>query len=150
MISNNQSGGQTALVINNNYTNYYRDSIPDSTNYHFRTLKYQGQKYLEVFPRKGAWISPFYAEGDSIIRPFIVENRSDGATYTRVNLDANFIYPHFTGFYRSTPCSESNPMYILLKETKNECHFWGDYNDFNKTYYYHQGKVFWKTRTSTQ
>jgi hypothetical protein len=138
----NQKGGQTALVITNNY---FRDTVLNETNFEFQIDTQGNQKTLIVFPKTGIWTSPFVlADSIKANRRFFdpgigvvtsisgIEVLFEGKTYSMI------------GAAQSTPCSKRFPIYIYLNpDDPDEIFLLGDFQDSNKSYLFHKGKVIW-------
>lgn len=134
----NQAGGQTAFMISNNY---YHDSVLDATNFEF-SIK---DDILTVYPKRGIWTSAF-ASTDSLKanRRFIDPGVGVSASIhgTSIIIDGKII--PCAGIIRSSPCSKRFPMEIkMLKDDPDQFYIFGDMQEDNKIYLYHNGKVIW-------
>lgn len=147
--SNNQKGGQTAFIINNNF---YGDTATEKNNltYGFDTV--DNHVTLIVSPLKGPWINPF-----------VFADSSDSHNYYEVGAGfVSFARPHFVWVvdkWRSvagpiTHQSVSNnwPLFIKLKDNDpNQYFIFGDFLDPNKTFLFYKGKIqYWGTFTEEQ
>lgn len=145
--SYNQAGGQTAFVINNNY---YDGTVADSTNVAFKILNEGEAKILLVSPKNGSWVTPFVMT-DSIRaqKPFynpgagLIKSIS-GISFTDTMENKTY---NLVGAIPNGACSKSFPLRIFLsKTTPDEFFIFGDFDNINKTYWFHKGKVTWCPR----
>lgn len=138
VVSVNQQGGQTAYTITNNY---YNDPnyIADSINYSFKVKIVDSLKYIYFFPKKGVWTNPF-----------IVYESLDGEKETSLQgmvhiLNSVWEYNNLKipliGLSSDSPCSENQPMYIILKKNENLIIGFGDYSSKSRTYFYLNGDI---------
>jgi hypothetical protein len=140
--SNNQSGGQTAFIITNNY---YKDPnlIPDSINYVYSITNENGRKVLTISPKSNAWIQPivFYDSSDvDMISKKVFPLPAMITNYT--GIFGGFNVPvNVKGAILQNACTSSSPLHIYLNGNPDEFYYFGDYADDYKRYLYFKGKV---------
>lgn len=141
--SSNQSGGQTAFIITNNY---YKDPnlIADSINYIYLISMENQRKVLTIYPKSGAWVQPilFYDSSDIELKSKIYPLPAMYAGYFGTLRIANNILS-IKGSIFSTACTFVSPIHIYLNDKPNEYYYFGDNTDTNKRYFYSNGKVIW-------
>ncbi|UEG49264.1 hypothetical protein LK994_11540 [Ferruginibacter lapsinanis] len=141
--SNNQKGGQTAFIINNNY---YGDPsiIPDSINYTYSVTLENGKLILNVSPRGQTWEKPLIGY-DTL--------------YKRTKNKVNYLSAQSSSYYASLPidkiktslyswifdlpCTNKKSIKIDISENPNQFIYFGDANNTKKRYLYRNGKVVW-------
>lgn len=136
----NQSGGQTAFVITNNY---YGDSVSDFTNFGYSFNN--DSTLLTVFPQKGVWQSPFVST-DSLKsnRHFVDPGIGVVATFHGMKIMLDSVEYTLFGVGPDRRCSKRFPLYIYLqKNDPNQFFVFGDIQDSHKTYIYYKGMVSW-------
>lgn len=140
VMSVNQKGGQTALIINNNY---YTDSISDEENLLSYITNEKNRKCLKVSPKKGVWNSPFALSSSTSLEEHLLEcgvglYDSFDVTATIQNFNISL-----KGYKCNIPCSKL-PMTIYINiSDPNEMIMFGDWQDPYKTYIYTEGKIIW-------
>jgi hypothetical protein len=144
--SNNQSGGQTAFIITNNY---YKDPnlIPDSLNYVSTITIEKGRKVLTVYPKSGSWIQPilFYDTSDVDIKLKIYPVPNIITSYSATLSNKAGILK-VKGIVFPMACSISQPIHIYLNDKPAEFYYFGDNADLNKRFFYSKGKIIWDGR----
>ena len=142
----NQSGGQTALVITNNY---YKDTLLDGNNFIFKLSKEGSREFLTVSPKKGIWISP-YVVSDSLSPNSDFFDPGIGVSSYIHGLQVtieNKVYT-LSGRGSSHACSKLFPITIYLnKNDPKQFFIFGDLQDQNKHYLYNKGQVSWLPMT---
>lgn len=142
--SNNQKGGQTAFIINNNF---YGDTLTEKNNvvYFFDTV--ENHITLTVAPKKGVWV-----------QPFVFADSSNTHAYFDVGVGASAFVSNYTGWVvdqwkflagevSQNSISKSWPLVIQLKDNDpNQYFIFGDFLDSNKTFLFYKGKIqYWGT-----
>lgn len=151
--SYNQSGGQTAFSITNNYTYVDPNYCPDSINFICTIIDSVTYTFM-ISPKFGSWqatfvvlpnqFSPSYnLDGDNLI---LKDCTGDGiASARKINMGL-FSYNNkiFKSMYDAVifPCTKSMPLCFTASQ-KNIIFKFGDSFDENKNYIYDSGKVFW-------
>jgi hypothetical protein len=141
--SNNQSGGQTAFIITNNY---YKDPnlVPDSLNYIAIIKLEKDKKVLTVYPKSGSWIQPMLMYDSSDVDlgskifplPFLYNSQKASLTFENKRF-------YVKGAFFVNAISKSQPLNIYLTDKTNEFYYFGDYADSNKRFIYWEGKIIW-------
>lgn len=133
----NQKGGQTALVINNNY---FGDTLNGRNNFFWRIDSINN--VLVCGPLKGVWATPFFAM--DINRPKVFAYNPGNFSkvihdiYENVNGKSHKLFTITT----DTPNSQRDPMKIYLSEIGSEDFvIFGDFQDPLKKYLYKNGQV---------
>jgi len=138
VVSINQSGGQTAYSITNNYfsdPNY----IPDSINYEFQ-IKNEGDKITYYFyPKRGSWQSPFIAYDSSIKNISIPISGFHTPLSLSLNMGDKSI--GLIGDQIGFVCTKLNPIFVTLNKKDNQILVFGDYGYNQRYYQFINGKV---------
>ncbi len=135
----NQKGGQTALIINNNY---FGDSLTGKNNFGFWIDTSNNQKVLICGPLKGVWTTPFFAMDSTKFKraydPGIgVTTNIHGIFATIDNKEYRL-----AAIASNNSCSQMFPMKIYLSALASEDFIlFGDLQDPLKTYLYKKGEV---------
>lgn len=140
--SNNQSGGQTAFVITNNY---YGDSVLDAKNFKYTLIGDSNQKVLTVAPRKGIWVSPFVATDSAKSRIHFFDPGSGMVSFIHGIMACidDIDYP-IEGAGRDGASSKLFPLVIYLHPNDpSQFYIFGDLQDSHKWYLYYKGEVSW-------
>lgn len=136
----NQNGGQTALVINNNY---FLDSLNGKNNFGFSIDTTHNQKILICGPLKGVWTTPFFAMDSTRYKsgaydPGIGVVSSILGIYATIDNKEH----NLAAVASNNSCSQMFPMKIYLSALAIEDFFiFGDLQDASKTYLYRKGEV---------
>lgn len=141
--SNNQSGGQTAFVINNNY---YRDTISNKYNFEYNIINRTGKKILSVKPKSGSWLYPFALTNSSNeIINLLTSSHGNGMVSdlngTPVTLQGKEYI--LNGRSCNCPCNKIPIEFFIDVDDPNQIIIFGDLSDPEKTYIYNQQKVIW-------
>jgi hypothetical protein len=140
VISINQKGGQTAYSITNNF---FGDTVKSATNFGFEIVTEGNVDWIYVYPKKGVWQSPFVgldsvAMGDYIYDPGIgVTTTVHGLSLTLEN--DTTVHPMLL-FIPQGVSSKNNPLKVGVRK-KDGFFMFGDFNDDEKHYIFHKGKV---------
>ncbi|MBU7570147.1 MAG: hypothetical protein KAF41_05790 [Flavobacterium sp.] len=140
VISLNQTGGQTAYSITNNF---YGDTVRAGTNYGFDTLTEGGVKYLYFYPRKGTWQTPFVGY-DSILNDIVFHPGVGVSGGSResipFNNPINGVLQKTMIITSASVCSRTMPLKVGILKPSTYVIF-GDFADPEKVYFYQFGKV---------
>lgn len=137
--SNDQNGGQTALIINNNY---YGDTIDPEKNFIFSVMYISGEKKLVVSPKSGNWLSPIVLSNSNIDN--ICPRSGMYTSYENISFRFNKKDYILRGQSVQIPCTKYSPLRIYLNEnSRDEIIVFGDGLDNQKMYLYYDGKVIW-------
>lgn len=138
----NQSGGQTAFIITNNY---FRDTILDESNVDFKISGDSNSQILIVYPKKDVWVSPFVFSDSSSKNQHFFDPGIGVSSYVHgisVQIDGK-MYP-IAGPCSSRACSRKFPLHIYMdKKNQNEFFIFGDFQNSQKVYLFYQGKISW-------
>lgn len=136
----NQSGGQTAFIITNNY---FSEAPKDSVNFEF-TLS-EEKSLLTVYPKRGIWSSPFVATDSAKAgRDFFNPGIGVVSSFHGMEIYVDSTKHICNGLIRSGACSKNFPVYIWLgKNDPDQLYVFGDMQDPGKTYLYYKGKISW-------
>lgn len=142
--SNNQKGGQTAFIINNNF---YGDTISDKNNITYIFDTTGNHVTLTVAPKKGIWTQPFvFADSSNTHRYF------DVGIGTSAFITDNIVWVvdrwrNVAGGVSQHSVSHFWPLRIELKDNDpNQYFIFGDFLDPNKTFLFYKGKIqYWGT-----
>jgi len=138
----NQKGGQTALIINNNY---FSDTLTAKNNFGFWIDTINNQKILICGPNKGVWITPFFAM-DSIKYKTRAYDPGIGLVTSIHGIYATIDNKEYSlaAVASNNSCSRMFPMKIYLSALTAEDFFlFGDLQDPLKTYLYTKGEVWY-------
>ncbi len=147
--SNNQKGGQTAFIINNNF---YGDTLSEKNNIDYIFDTTNNLVTLTVAPRKGIWT-----------QPFVFADSSNKHAYFDVGIGASaYIYDNIVwvidrwrsvaGGVSQNSVSHYWPLTIRVKANDpNQYFIFGDFLDPNKTFLFYNGKIqYWGTFTEEE
>lgn len=147
--SNNQKGGQTALIITNNF---YGDTLSEENNIEFFFDTTGSHVTLTAAPKKGIWTQPFvFADSSTKHRYFDVG--IGVSTYVREYVV--WVVDRWRiveGGISQHSISSYWPLKIDLKESDPDQYFiFGDFLDPNKTFLFYKGKIqYWGTFTEEE
>lgn len=141
--SNNQQGGQTALIINNNY---FLDNLIDSINVDFKIIDDTTGQYLLAYPKKGSWTKPFVltsVERMKAGRFFDFEGFFSSIEGGSTEIDGKKYETY--GYTLQAACTKVSPLKIvLMKSNPPEFFIFGDLANMNRIYIYQNKKVKWR------
>lgn len=139
--SNNQHGGQTAFIINNNY---YGDTLAYQENVDYKIRKIGKDSVLSIWPKKGVWASPFVLTDSSVNMKNRVHISHMTLTFPVTDYDMITDGKKIVlrGSTYSNPSSVTQPINVVLTSKKEEFFIIGDMAEYTtKAFVYHQGKV---------
>jgi hypothetical protein len=139
--SNNQSGGQTAFVINNNYIN---KEEADSTNFTYKIYYRDKKRFLEIMPKKGVWHAPFVATSYETLDEEIRISGCESMIMNKTGqITTNSKSYNVKVKQCNSPCSKVPIRICLSTYVPDEIIIIGDWQDSNKNYIYKDGIIRW-------
>jgi hypothetical protein len=149
--SYNQSGGQTAFSITNNYTYSDPHYCPDSSNFMVGFID-SNEVTIAICPKQGAWTKPFVAYPDTFLidapKPIRILGHCDWSHYAGYSFEGG-MYINYKGFQYlcwveslETSCTSEMPLCSNIYK-KNSFFVFGDYADQNKWFAYDSGQIYW-------
>ena len=147
--SNNQKGGQTAFIINNNF---YGDTLSERNNIDYVFDTAGNHITLTVAPKKGIWTQPFvFADSSNTHRYF------DVGVGVAAFISDNVVWVvdkwrSVGGGISQHSVSHFWPLIIELKDNDpNQYFIFGDFLDPNKTFLFYKDKIqYWGTFTEEE